>query len=115
MKNINENRQNSVEGLVEFAGVQLFQASMAPENERGSLLAEAKDALFRAEQAQKGVGSWRLACISGFEGNAALCVKWLKRAQDNNTLPEREVLEKEPYLKAVRGTKQFKEFLKTSS
>jgi hypothetical protein len=96
---------------VEHAEVLLFQASMAEGPERTALLAEAKDALIRAETIEKGCGAWRLACISALEGNAHLCKGWLERARAMGTLPERSVVESEPCLNRVRSAKWFKRFL----
>jgi hypothetical protein len=93
------------------AEVLLFQASLAEGHERMALLLEAKDAFIRAETAEKGCGAWRLACISALENKQELCKGWLERAQACETLPERSVVESDPWLKNVRNQKWFKRFL----
>ncbi|MFO7973923.1 MAG: hypothetical protein R6V12_04735 [Candidatus Hydrogenedentota bacterium] len=96
---------------LQHAEVQLFQASMAEGPERKALLAEAKDALIRAETIEKGCASWRLACLNALEGRAELCRRWLERAHTHGTLPERGTLESEPSLSSMRNQKWFKRFL----
>lgn len=98
-------------GSVEHAEVLLFQASLAQGHARVALLMEAKDAFIRAETAEKGCGAWRLACISAIEDKQELCKAWLERAHACETLPERSVVESEPWLTNVRNQKWFKRFL----
>lgn len=97
---------------LEHAQVQMLQAGMAQGADRESLLAEAKDALIRAEHNRPGSGAWLLACISASGGNGALCRQWLERALHCGTLPESAALTSSPYLAAVRGQKWFKKLLK---
>ena len=98
--------------LVRNAEGLMMQAELLQGAARGSLLLEAKDVLLRAEQRRPGAGAWALACIGARTGNGELCRKWLERAQRSGELPEREEIERSPYLQSMRGARWFRGFLK---
>lgn len=106
------NPEEVIEKYLEFAQVQLLQASLAPEPSRRVLmLNEAKDFLLKAEKLRRGSGSYLLAAISAQNGNRDLCRKWLVRAFDSASPPSIEALENDALFAAVRKTKWFKRLL----
>ena len=105
------NARQQAENHVQHAEVQMLQAGMAAGPERQALLAEAKDALIRAERLAPGSGAWKLACIHAWAENADLCRQWLERARNAGTLPRADEIAGDPHFAKVRDKKWLKPFL----
>lgn len=100
------------EEYIQYAEVQLLQADMAGEPERHTLIAQAKDALVKAEQLEPGCAAWRVACLNAREGKGDLCQKWLELARGAGALPDADTLRSHADLARVRGQKWFKRLLR---
>jgi hypothetical protein len=97
--------------LVGHAETAMFQAELAPPENREKLFFEAKDLLIRAETHQPGIGCWHLACISARLGQGSLCHKWLMRAKFYGMSPDKAALESNPHLAPLRREQWFRQFL----
>jgi hypothetical protein len=106
-----EAAMNNAKECVEHAEVLMMQAELTSGEARRDLLDQATDVLFRAERLLAGSGAWRIACIHARQGNRELCLRWLQRGRDLNTLPPVGEMRASAYFTEVRFKEWFREFV----
>ena len=95
---------------IQHVEAQLTHFEFVPPGRREEMLIQMKDRLIQAERLKKGSGSWLMACLHGRMKEPELCLKWLQRAQKNDTLPEKHKLHTSAYFKHFHEEKWFVEF-----
>ncbi len=108
---VSDETLQQAEALRQLAETKLLAAFVGSESDL--MLAEARDALIHAETLRPGYGAWRLACLAAHTRSHELCERWLRRAHQHGMLPEVEKLDTDPYLRFVRDTHWYRDFIES--
>ena len=93
-------------------GAALFdQAKGKSGEESHALVGEARVVLAKAASINPGVGAYNAACLEAICNEAGEAIRWLRVAQENNSLPSVDHLAQDSDLDNIRQTPEFLAFL----
>jgi len=95
-----------------YYGVVLLNGYLlAPQNDKTTLLREAKAQFHSANNRKDESGAMGLACVAALNGNPSDCRRWLEESPSIKKDYVREELQFSPYLDSVQKEEWFSEFL----